>query len=279
MITPELQKKIDQAIKLLQQAQKAYPDEWIEIAYSGGKDSDVILQLAKEAGINYRAIYKNTTIDPPGTIQHVREMGVEIQQPQKPFFDIIKEAGLPNRFRRTCCGVLKEYKILDVAVQGIRKSESTKRNKMYQEPQVCRKYDNGNVKVFYPILTWTDEDVLLFIKDRNITIAPVYYDKNGGIDITKRLGCLCCPLQSRKNRLKAFKDNPKILKGYIRALKVFRDTHPDSLSCKNYEDEYQQIVRDLFFEKQKKFEKFRTSRVFGKVDCKKHLENYFKIKL
>lgn len=48
---PELQKKIDQSIRLL----KAYDnaDNPVEIAYSGGKDSDVILQLAKEAGIHY----------------------------------------------------------------------------------------------------------------------------------------------------------------------------------------------------------------------------------
>ena len=71
-MTPELQKKIDFAIRLL----KAYddPQNPVEIAYSGGKDSDVILQLAKEAGINFRAIYKNTTIDPPGTIKHVKDM-------------------------------------------------------------------------------------------------------------------------------------------------------------------------------------------------------------
>ena len=67
MITAELQRKIDGSIKLLRTIQKAHEGEQIEIAYSGGKDSDVILQLAKEAGINYRAIYKNTTIDPPGS--------------------------------------------------------------------------------------------------------------------------------------------------------------------------------------------------------------------
>lgn len=54
---PELQKKIDAAIRLLQTMSDSYGDV-LEIAYSGGKDSDVILQLAKEAGINFRAIYK-----------------------------------------------------------------------------------------------------------------------------------------------------------------------------------------------------------------------------
>ena len=53
MITENLQKKIDRAILLLQGIQNEYDDE-IEVAYSGGKDSDVILQLAKEAGIRFR---------------------------------------------------------------------------------------------------------------------------------------------------------------------------------------------------------------------------------
>ena len=52
---PELQKKIEQSINLLKKFDN--PDNPVEIAYSGGKDSDVILQLAKEAGIAYRAIY------------------------------------------------------------------------------------------------------------------------------------------------------------------------------------------------------------------------------
>lgn len=85
MLNEQLQKKVKQSIKLLQSVQKRYDSE-IEIAYSGGKDSDVILQLAKEAGIKYRAIYKNTTIDPPGTLGHVREMGVEILRAKTSFF-------------------------------------------------------------------------------------------------------------------------------------------------------------------------------------------------
>lgn len=55
-MTPQLQKKVDFAIKLL----RSIPtDEGeIELSYSGGKDSDVILELAKMAQIPYRAIYK-----------------------------------------------------------------------------------------------------------------------------------------------------------------------------------------------------------------------------
>ena len=118
MITAELQRKIDGSIRLLRAIQRAHEGEQIEIAYSGGKDSDVILQLAKEAGINYRAIYKNTTIDPPGTLAHVRAMGVEIRQPKRSFIEIVNAKGLPNRQHRFCCSELKEYKVLDVAVMA-----------------------------------------------------------------------------------------------------------------------------------------------------------------
>ena len=102
----KLKKKVDFAIKLLQSIPQ---DGDIEVSYSGGKDSDVILELAKMAGISYRAIYNNTTIDPPGTIAHAREMGAEVIHPQKTFFQLISEKGYPSRVSRWCCSVLKEY--------------------------------------------------------------------------------------------------------------------------------------------------------------------------
>lgn len=186
MITKELQAKINRSIRLLQSVQKGYDGE-IEVAYSGGKDSDVILQLAKEAGIRYRAIYKNTTIDPPGTIAHIKRMGVEIRRPKRSFFQIIAQRGMPNRFNRFCCGELKEYKILDKCIIGVRKEESAKRNTLYNEPTAChwygKKTEENHVEHIYPILDWTSEDVLAFIMDRKIQLAPVYYESGGGKSI------------------------------------------------------------------------------------------------
>ena len=69
----------------------------MEIAYSGGKDSDVILELAKMSGIEYRAIYKNTTIDPPGTIKHAEENRVEIRRPKESFFSLMMKDDMPGR--------------------------------------------------------------------------------------------------------------------------------------------------------------------------------------
>lgn len=146
-----LDKKIDRAIRLLQSIPTDKGD--IEVSYSGGKDSDVILELAKMAGISYRAIYKNTTIDPPGTIKHAKDMGAEIVHPKKTFFELIRQKGAPSRLRRFCCQYLKEYKILDRSIQGIRRAESSKRATLYKEPEMCRKY-NGGVMCVFTFLSW-----------------------------------------------------------------------------------------------------------------------------
>lgn len=276
---PELQKKIDQSIRLL----KAYdnPDNPVEIAYSGGKDSDVILQLAKEAGIHYRAIYRNTTIDPPGTIQHAKQMGAEILQPQKTFFQLIEQNGLPSRFSRFCCRYLKEYKVLDKCVMGVRREESRKRAERYKEPTECRFYGSkkNHVEAIYPILDWTLQDVAEYLQERKVKCAPVYYDEDGTFHPERRLGCMCCPLASTKKRVAQFKKYPGILKQYVKRCRKFRDTHPNAKAvCVYHSDEYEQVFRDIFCRTQSDFEMYNTG-LFGKPDFKAFLENYFNIKL
>lgn len=83
--------------------------EKVEVAYSGGKDSDVLLYLARDVlGSDFAAIYKNTTIDPPGTMMHVLANGVEVRDPKMTFREIIEKKGFPSPFRRFCCAILKE---------------------------------------------------------------------------------------------------------------------------------------------------------------------------
>lgn len=277
---PELQKKIDQAIKLLRQIPLA-DGECVEVSYSGGKDSDVILQLTKEAGIPYRAIYKNTTIDPPGTIKHAKDMGVEVLNPKESFFEIIKRAGYPTRRARFCCRYLKEYKVLDKAIHGIRTSESAARAKRYQEPQVCRFYGSkkNHVQVFLPILSWTDDDVADFINDRQIKCHDLYYD-NGVFNPKHRLGCMGCPMAS-DNGLSSFIKHPKLVKAWIRAGRIWWDNHPNSSCRKKFNDIYEVFVHNLFFDSYNEFILATRGGLFENEipDCKKFLENYFKIKL
>lgn len=274
-----LQKKIDNSIKLLKSI-KLDEGEAVELAYSGGKDSDVILQLAKEAGINYRAIYKNTTIDPRGTIKHVKAMGVEIRRPQKTFAELIAKKGMPHRFRRFCCKELKEYKILEKVIIGVRKAESIKRANLYREPTECRYYgaktEKNHVVAYYPILDWDNQDILEFIIDRAITIHPLYYREDGSIDITRRLGCMCCPLQSKKKRIDDFKKNHGMIKYYLNGLREFMRTHP----IRKYKNEYEYFIREVFFEKQEEYDRQQQKSLFPcETEAKKLLEDFFKIRL
>lgn len=273
----EYQKKVERAVRLIQSAGR--DGQVVEVAYSGGKDSDVILELTRMAGIKYRAIYKNTTIDPPGTINHALSNGAEMLRPKKTFFQLMEEKGFPNRFARFCCMYLKEYKVLDRSIIGVRKEESIRRAKRYSEPTECRFYGKKeHVEAFYPILDWTGQDVVDFINARGIKIHPLYYREDGSIDPQRRLGCLCCPLSSVKKRLATFKQYPNMVKAYIRAGQKFRDSHPDAATVKNCPTIYHQFVSSVFFDKWQKYKDFDNS-LFGPNDYKKMIEDYFQIDL
>lgn len=274
----ELQKKVKQALRLLRSVSQNRGGQTIEVAYSGGKDSDVILQLAKESGINFRAIYKNTTIDPPGTINHAKEAGAEILRPKKSFFQLIREHGLPTRLKRNCCSELKEYKVLDRCIVGVRKAESRKRAERYNEPTECRGTKENPWEQIYPILDWTDEDIAEFINDRGIKCHPLYYDEKGNFHVERRLGCMGCPLISDKRRIEFFIKHPKWFRQWMRNLIIYHKTHPDSKTLNKYGDAYRHMVRDVFFVRDADFFE-SVDGIFGSADCKKFLEEKIGIEL
>ncbi len=240
----EYEKKIQHAIKLLQSIPT--DDGPIEISYSTGKDSDVILELAKMAGIPFVAVYKNTTIDRPGSIQHAKEVGATIINPKNNMLQLIEKMGWPSRWMRFCCKELKEYKVYERAVQGIRRCESVARFKRYKEPEVCRVYSkNSKARIYLPILEWTDEDVERFITERKIKCHPHYYDEDGKFCVKRRVGCIGCPLQSDRG-VADFKTYPYIFKSWLRAYKHWFDSHPDSKSAHMFPDIYHAVYMKLF---------------------------------
>lgn len=270
----DLDKKVKSSIRLIKTLEGLEP----ELAYSGGKDSDVILALAQMSGIKFHPIYKMTTIDPPGTLAHVKSKGVEIRKPKMTFFEIVRYAGMPNSAYRVCCSYLKEYKILDKAILGIRANESNKRKERYKEPSQCRIYSKKErVEQFFPILEWTDDDVKDFVNHYGIQCAPIYYDENGIFDVRKRLGCLCCPLKG-DNGLADFKKYPKFVRLWIRGGMQFIDNHKDSETAKKYKNAYNRFFRNLFCNSDEDY-RLKTTGMFGNLDCKQWLEDYFKIDL
>lgn len=80
------------------------------LCYSGGKDSDVILALAKLAGVNFEAVHNLTTVDAPETVQYVKSQpDIRIDYPDTTMWKLIVEKRMPpTRIVRYCCEELKE---------------------------------------------------------------------------------------------------------------------------------------------------------------------------
>ena len=80
------------------------------LCYSGGKDSDVILTLAKLAGVNFEGVHHLTTVDAPETVYHVRNQpDIRIVPPKRTMWQLIEEKRMPpTRIVRYCCSELKE---------------------------------------------------------------------------------------------------------------------------------------------------------------------------
>lgn len=71
MLTPEQEKKVEVAYERFRWAAKEAErlfDLPLVVCYSGGKGSDVILQLAKESGVPFRVTHNLTTADPPDNV-------------------------------------------------------------------------------------------------------------------------------------------------------------------------------------------------------------------
>lgn len=256
----DLNRKIDFAIRLLQSIPT---DEGpVEVSYSGGKDSDVILELTKMAGIPYRAIYKQTSIDPPGTTAHCKENGVEVLRPKRTMLQIIESKGWPTRRARFCCSELKEYAVLPRAIQGIRRGESTARAKRYKEPEICRVFPHKEkVRVYLPILEWTNEDVAEFIARRGIRCHPLYYDEKGTFHPERRLGCIGCPMKSDNGKADFLK-YPKMLRSWIAREKKYLDTHPGCNARQKFGDAYGLAFNNLFCNSYEQF-----VHICGGVSC------------
>ena len=216
------------------------------VQYSGGKDSDVILQLAKESGVPFRVAHNLTTADPPDNVYYIRrvfarlrEEGIDcrINVPKRSLWKIMRETlVIPSRIMRVCCRELKERKMPDAPyiVTGVRWAESPGRRAKSGIAMVHTESERTSagllttddassrrlfeqcqmrgVRVLNPIIDWSDEDVWSYLASRGIEGNPLY--KEGWT----RIGCVGCPLSGRRARELAFAKCPGLYKAWHDAI-------------------------------------------------------------
>ncbi|MDD4876745.1 MAG: phosphoadenosine phosphosulfate reductase family protein [Dehalococcoidales bacterium] len=179
------QNKVEVAISLLQAWE---PPEGYYLAFSGGKDSVAIYDLAVKAGVKFDAHYCVSPIDPPQIYKCIKEYYPDViwDYHAKGFWKLVDTNGLPTRISRWCCRIIKEAGGTGrLVVVGNRRAEgNVRRNQCYVEMHRNKK---RNLRFIRPILNFDDFDIWQYHKENKLPYCELY-------DLGfKRIGCVMCP--------------------------------------------------------------------------------------
>lgn len=109
--TIELERKAIQFIRNAESLALRMDEKGFHVAFSGGKDSQVLLALVEMAGVKHHAEMQVTTVDSPNLMKFVRGNypQVHLNLPELNMRQLIlKKKMLPTRQTRYCCAYLKE---------------------------------------------------------------------------------------------------------------------------------------------------------------------------
>lgn len=179
------------------------------VAFSGGKDSAVLLDLVKKAlpKGSFVVIFGDTGMEFPDTYEAVKVTKEQCEADGTPFY-VARSSfepkkswelfGPPARVLRWCCSVHKStpqtLKMREIAGKddyigmdfvGVRSSESIARSKYDYENY--GKKQRGQYS-YNPILEWTSAEIWTYIYSNRININTAYKKGNA------RAGCLLCPM-------------------------------------------------------------------------------------
>lgn len=187
------------------------PPEGFYLAFSGGKDSIIIYDLAVKSGVKFDAHYSQGGIDPPELVQFIRKHypAIKFERPELSIWKGVMIHGLPRRQARWCCELIKEKCGSGRrVVTGIRWQESPRR-KQRQMVETCSR---DGTKIFvHPIIDWTSKDVWEYIRTEKIPYCSLYDEG------FKRLGCVLCPMKTAKQTQIDLIRFPKLAEAWKRA--------------------------------------------------------------
>ncbi len=184
-------------------------------SFSGGKDSQVVLDLCTRAipPQDFEVIYSDTGYELPPSLHMYEEIAQHYKSlyPQLSFRTARNHAsvlsywdkiGTPSDTHRWCCAVMKTgplYRMLKtednkqakvLTFDGVRAEESTRRSGYNR---VGKGVKHATVINASPILYWNTVEIFLYLFKYNLPINPAY--RQG----MTRVGCLICPFSSEWN--------------------------------------------------------------------------------
>lgn len=204
------------------------------VAFSGGKDSAVLLDLVIRAlpKESFVVIFGDTGMEFPDTYEAVRRAKLFCEKKGVPFYiskaqydphDSWKIFGPPARVLRWCCSVHKSapqtLKLREITGKddyvgmdfvGVRKHESVARSEYTYENY--GKKQKGQYS-FNAILEWTSAEVWLYIYEKGIYINEAYKKGNS------RAGCLFCPMGGNKGDFVQYHSYPNEVDPYVKLIK------------------------------------------------------------
>lgn len=219
--------------------------------YSGGKDSDVMLELFKRSGIPFEVHNSHTTADAPQTVRHIRKVfrdldlqGIhcEIEMPTykgepTSMWKLIPQKLMPpTRLVRYCCSVLKETGCANRYIAtGVRWDESEARSGRAEFEKVGKTKKES--ERFDTVMLMNDNSASrrmteLCMQKHKMIVNPIIdwthsdiwnFINSEHIEVCElyqmgydRVGCIGCPMAGKK-RWKEFVDFPEYKKLYLHA--------------------------------------------------------------
>jgi len=232
LVTETLFGTVDKVQIAIDRIQQFEPPEGYYLAFSGGKDSQTIYHLSKEAGVKFDAHYNLTTVDPPELVRFIKSNypDVIIERPRFTMWELIVKNGVPpTQLQRYCCRELKEKGGENrMSITGVRWAESVRRSKaramlekfgkdkiLFNDNDDTRKMIDicqlKSKRILNPIIDWKDGEVWDYLNLRKIKHCQLY-DQG-----YYRLGCVGCSMGNKEQRLRQFARWPKYYQAYLRA--------------------------------------------------------------
>lgn len=221
-------KEAERTLKLAAEMSEYYYHAPLIICYSGGKDSDVMLDIAKKClkPSQFEVLNAHTTVDAPETVYHIREVfkaceaeGIKttIQMPRykgepTSMWRLIEIKGMPpTRIARYCCAVLKEASTPNrMAAVGVREDESVNRRNRSEFAVLGRRKADGIFKstahtyAMFKLDKYGGEDayqcqiVKACKANKDTLVNPIYHFTNSDIwEYVRRFDVPMNPLYER----------------------------------------------------------------------------------